>query len=65
MHQMSIIVMLRKIQSWADIVAQQVKPPIAMPASHIRASVCILVALFSIQLPANVPGKAEEDNPSA
>lgn len=42
-------------------VVQPVKPPPAMPASHITGPAGAPAALFLVQLPANVPGKAVDD----
>lgn len=47
--------------SAANIVTQLVKPPIVMPAVHVRALVRVLAVLVSN--PANVPGEAGEDGP--
>lgn len=44
--------------------AQWVKPPAVMPASHLSADLSSS-ALFPVQLPANMPWKAAEDAPTA
>lgn len=43
---------------------QPIKPPLAATASYIGVLVQVFAALLLIQLPANVPGKAEDGGPS-
>lgn len=50
---------------WGRTVAQQVKLPSAIQASHIGVPVSVLAAQLPIQLLANAHRKAAEDDPSA
>lgn len=46
-------------------IVQWAKPQTVIVTSHIRVPLWVLIALFLIQLPANVPGRAAEDGSTA
>lgn len=54
-----------KILSGADIVAQRIKPLVAIPTTHVRVPGAVSAALLLIQLHAKAPGKAVDGDPHA
>lgn len=55
---------LKNLRNGGGRGVQQVKPPAATPASHIRDQVPAPTALLPTQQPANVLGKGAGDGPS-